>query len=153
MLDDSLTGYCSWLFKKEHKRGFGLVPCLFVLLQLSAPCFCQLSNPAASFCNTNHYPHITQRTTSLFPPLPWNNRLRKNIADNQAIFFLFCKNRVSCEVSIIMWFWLAQRDHAKRSASLAILGPVQETAKIQEENKKVQLFFSKTQMKVYKVEL
>lgn len=52
-----------------------------------------------------------------------------------------------------MWFWLAQRDHAKRSASLAILGPMQETAKIQEGNKKVQLFFSKTQMKVYKVEL
>lgn len=34
-----------------------------------------------------------------------------------------------------MWFWLAQKDHAKGSASLAILGPMQETAKIQEENK------------------
>lgn len=34
-----------------------------------------------------------------------------------------------------MWFWLAHREHAKRSASLAILGPMQEVAKIQEENK------------------
>lgn len=137
ILADRLTGYCVWLFKKENKRGLGLVPCLFVLLQLSAPCFCQLSSPDVSFCNTNHCPRITQRTTSLFPPLPWNNRLRKNIADNQAIFFLFFFARIgfSCEVSVIMWFWLAHREHAKRSASLAILGPMQEVAKIQEENK------------------
>lgn len=82
---DSRTGYGPCLNRKLERFWAGPLPfCPHIVV---CSLFCQLSSPAVGFCNTNHYPHITQRTTSLFPPLPWNNRLRKNIADNQAIFF------------------------------------------------------------------